>query len=323
MAKIPGTLPAPPLLVCAHVDTVEPGRGIEPVFENGTFRSKGDTILGSDDKSAVAVILETLASLAGNREPHGPLEIVLTVAEEIGLLGAKNLDYSMLSARMGFVLDASDPDAIITRAPSANRMTYLVRGKSAHAGSSPEKGINAIAVAAKAIASLALGRIDFETTANIGVIDGGSATNIVPDRVTVNAEARSHDEAKLADVTARITGAFRAAVAETNMALPPGLGEASVEVTVDSDYFSMNIPDGHPLVRCAAAAGTSLGRTVATKMTGGGSDANVFFKMGIPTAIMGTGMTDVHTVRESVSLDHMVKGAELLRAVILTFSRGF
>ena len=316
IARLPGNGSGPPLLICAHVDTVEPGRGIVPILENGIFRSSGNTILGADDKSAVAVILETLSVLAEDRIPHSALEIIFTIAEEIGLLGAKNLDYGMVHSRAGYVLDAWDPDALITSAPCANRITFVVKGKSAHAGSSPEKGINAIAAAARAIAELSLGRVDFETTCNVGVIEGGSATNIVPDRVLVKAEARSHDESKLARVTTVMEEAFRRAVADTNRMIPPEIGAASVEVDIENDYRAMRIEDDHPLVRAAVRAGASLGRTVVTKASGGGSDANVFFSKGIPAAILGCGMANVHTTREIVSVDDMVKSTALLLRII-------
>lgn len=322
IARLPGSLPGPPLLICAHVDTVEPGCGVIPIFENGVFRSSGNTILGADDKSAVAVILETLAVLFEDGIPHVPLEIILTVAEEIGLLGAKSLDFNMVSARSGYVLDAWDPDGLITCAPCANRITFVVKGKSAHAGSSPEKGINAIAAASRAIAGLNLGRVDFETTCNVGVIEGGSATNIVPDRVLIKAEARSHDEGKLAQVTTVMQDAFKRAVAETNRMIPPEVGAASVDINIENDYQSMKIPDDHPVVKAAVAAGASLGRTVITKTSGGGSDANVFFSKGIPAAILGCGMKDVHTTRETVTLDDMVKSAELLLRIIQNHGMG-
>jgi tripeptide aminopeptidase len=157
IAKIPGNTYALPLLLNAHMDTVEPGRGIRPVFSNGLFTSDGSTILGADCKSSIAIILEVLRVLQEHNLPHGPLEIVFTVCEEIGLLGAKNLDFSLLSSTFGYVLDATDINGLVTRAPSSNRLEFIVHGKDAHAGAAPEKGINAIHIASKAIAGSAIG----------------------------------------------------------------------------------------------------------------------------------------------------------------------
>lgn len=316
VAKLRGAADVPPLLLAAHMDTVEPGRGIQPVLADGVFRSKGDTILGSDDKSAVAVILEALEVLREKGLPHGPLELLFTVAEEVGLLGAKHMDYGLISSCMGFVLDMGDTEGIVLRSPSANRMEFIVHGKDAHAGVAPETGINAISVAAAAIARLNPGRVDEETTCNIGRIEGGSASNIVPNLVRVVAEARSHDEGKLSRVTREMVAAFEDAVAEMNGKVPPGLGQARVDIRVDSDYTRLNVPEDHPLVVLARAAAEKQGRTLAAKTSGGGFDANILFAHGVVCGILGTGMTDVHTTRESVALAEMVRAVELLLGII-------
>jgi tripeptide aminopeptidase len=177
-------------------------------FADGVFTSDGTTILGADDKSSIAVVLEALQVVRERAITQGPLELVFTTCEEIGLTGAKNLDFSRIRGRFGYALDASDTEGIITRSPSANRFEIRMVGRDAHAGAHPEKGINAIHLAAKAMAGLAIGRIDHETTCNIGVIEGGSATNIVPPLVTLRGEARSHDEEKLERVTRGILEAF-------------------------------------------------------------------------------------------------------------------
>ncbi|MEW5736154.1 MAG: M20/M25/M40 family metallo-hydrolase [Thermodesulfobacteriota bacterium] len=316
VGRLKGNAGVPPLVFAAHMDTVEPGRGIQPVLSKGVFRSKGDTVLGADDKSAVAILLEVLEVLREDGIPHGPVEILFTVAEEIGLLGAKNLDYDLVSACMGYVLDMGDTEGIVLRSPSANRMEFLVHGKDAHAGVAPETGINAISVAASAIARLTPGRVDHETTCNIGVIEGGNASNIVPSLVRVKGEARSHDEHKLSLVTREMVAAFEDAVAEMNERVPAGLGQARVDITVESDYTRLDIPEGHPSVVLARAAAEKLGRTLAAKTSGGGFDANILFAHGIVCGILGTGMTDVHTTREYVELSQMVRAAELLLAII-------
>ncbi len=315
IAWLKGTASLPPLLLSAHMDTVEPGKGVTAVLRDGVFTSDGTTILGADDKSALAIILETLRVLKEERIVHGPLEIVFTICEEVGLMGAKHLDYDLLTAAYGYVLDATDTDGIVTRAPAANRIELVVHGKASHAGAAPEKGINAIWLAGQAIGDLTLGRIDRETTCNIGVIEGGIATNIVPDKVIVKGEVRSHDSKKLQAVTDTIVSAFQKAVdgcrVETYNEERPRL-----EVNVERDFPATHIPENHPVVTLAQQAAANLGRNMICKPSGGGADANIFFEKGILTGVLGTGMKDVHTVGESVAVDDMVRSVELLLEII-------
>jgi tripeptide aminopeptidase len=315
VARLKGNASSPPLLLSAHMDTVEPGKGVSAVLQDGVFTSDGTTILGADDKSALAIILETLHVLKEDRIVHGPLEIVLTICEEVGLLGAKHLDYDLLTATYGYVLDATDTDGIVTRAPAANRLELVVHGKASHAGAAPEKGINAIWLTGQAIGGLSLGRVDRETTCNIGIIEGGIATNIVPDKVIVKGEVRSHDPNKLQAVTDTIVSAFQKAVddcrVETYHEERPRL-----EVNIERDFPATHIPENHPVVALARQAAANLGRNMICKLSGGGADANIFFEKGIFTGVLGTGMKDVHTVGESVALDDMVKSVELLIEII-------
>jgi len=312
--KIMGDVDSPPILFAAHMDTVEPGRGIKAVLKNGVFTSDGTTILGADDKSAIAILLEALRIIKEKNIKHGPLEIVITVCEEIGLLGAKHLDFDLLKARYGYALDTSDTESIVTRAPAANRIELTVYGKDAHAGVEPEKGINAISIAGKAIASIESGRIDHETTCNIGLIKGGKATNIVPDFVTVNCEARSHNKKKLDNVTNGIISAFKKAVYEYKTS--PDQELPRLRTLKENDFPLTSIPENHYIIRLARRASENLGRKIRTKQIGGGSDANVFFQRGIVTGVLGTGMHKVHTMRESISIDDMVKTTELIIEII-------
>lgn len=314
IAKFKGNTPAPPLLLNAHLDTVEPGRGINPILKDGVFTSDGTTILGADDKSAIAILLETMEVIRENKLPHGPIELVFTVCEEIGLAGAKNLDYSLITAKYGYALDATDTEGIVTRAPGANRLEFKIHGKDAHAGVAPEKGINAISLACKAIANLEIGRIDQETSCNVGIIEGGIATNIVPNFVTVKGEVRSHDEEKLDMVTNTIVSSFREVVDNYQPASDDDLPRA--DIRVKSDFSRTYIPDDHPVVKLAREAAANLGRKMVSKISGGGADANVFFTKGIMTGVLGTGMQDMHTVRESVRTDDMVRTAELVLEII-------
>lgn len=313
--KFEGTKEAPWLFLNAHLDTVEPGRGVEPRFSEGIFQSSGTTVLGADDKSAVAIIIEAMRVISENRLECGPLELVFTICEEIGLLGAKNLDYSMVSSKYGYSLDTSDTDTIITQAPAANRFELYVHGKSAHAGADPENGINAIKVASKAIADLRLGRIDSETTANIGVIECLGATNIVPDKVRVKGEVRSHDPQKLETISRQIVEAFESQ-AKAFPRQDKEAGLPGISVDMENEFPATWIDEGHPVVRHAKSAANSLGRRLACMRSGGGSDANIFFDKGFVAGVIGTGMQDIHTVREWIRLDDMVRTVELLIEII-------
>ena len=315
IARFRGSVDVPALMLNAHMDTVEPGNGVKPVYKDGVFTSDGATILGADDKSAIAILLEVLTVLQEERIPHGPLGVVLTICEEIGLQGAKNLDLDRLTAKFGYALDATDTAGIVTRAPGANKLKFVVYGKDAHAGAAPEKGINAIAIASNAIAGLTLGRIDQETTCNIGVIQGGVATNIIPSQVTVNGEVRSHDPGKLADLTRTIVSAFETAVRDY-VPQSAEAGRPQLEVEIVPDFTRTHIPEDHPVVTLAMKAALNLGRTLIPKITGGGADANVFFSKGIMTGVLGTGMRDMHTVREWVRLSDMVLTTELVLEIV-------
>ncbi|OEU45477.1 MAG: peptidase T [Desulfobacterales bacterium S7086C20] len=321
IARFQGTKHVPPLLLNAHMDTVKPGEGIKVRFSDGLFTSDGTTVLGGDDKSALAVIIEAIRVLQERKVPFAPLEIVLTICEEIGLLGAKKLDYSLLKARCGYSLDATDTEGIVTRAPAANRFDLTVYGRDAHAGAAPEKGINAIQVASRAISGLSIGRIDEETTGNIGLINGGTATNVVPDKVKVAGEVRSHNLKRLSDETDKIIRAFEHEVSVYRETFPSDDGLPRLESQIYQDFPAMNIPEDHMVVDLAREAASNLGSNMEPKTSGGGSDANIFFEHGIVCGILGTGMQDVHTVRESIRLADMVKSVELLVELIEAYTR--
>ena len=214
LARFPGNTPgAPPFLLSGHMDTVGPAEAIHPVVEGDVIRTDGTSVLGGDDKAGVVAILEAVRVLRERRIPHGDLELVLTICEENGLLGAKNFDTARLRAKRGLVLDVDGVCELITRAPAANRMTFTVQGLAAHAGICPEQGMSAIRIASEAIAAMKLGRLDAETTANLGVIQGGLAGNIVPASVMVRGETRSLSLEKLAAQTEHMRRCFDEAAA--------------------------------------------------------------------------------------------------------------
>jgi tripeptide aminopeptidase len=299
---------APPLLLSAHMDTVGTDTGIRPVIEGGIIRSDGTTILGADDKSGVAVILEVLSLLAETGVAHLPLEVAITVGEEVGLLGAKALDMGQLRAREGIVLDTGGAiGTVVVNTPYQDKLLATVHGRAAHAGAEPERGINAIRVAAEAIAAMPLGRIDEETTANVGVIHGGVATNIVPDEVELHCEARSRDEAKLVAQTQAMRAALEEAAARHG---------AEVDLRQQRSYDGFKLSPETPIVRRTVAAVEAMGLTPLLVASGGGSDANVFAAGGVTTINLSTGMTGVHTAKEQIAVDDLVHSAELLWRVV-------
>lgn len=318
VAKFPGNRKVPPLFLSGHMDTVVPGKGVKVRFKDGIFTSDGTTILGSDDKSAIAIILEVMAVVQENHLPCPPVELIFTVSEEIGLLGAKHLDLTLIDSKFGYILDSTDTNGIVTRAPAANKITIEVIGRAAHAGAAPEKGVNAIYAAAKAISELQLGRIDEETTCNLGIITGGMATNIVPEKVEIKGEARSHDPGKLERVTRTIAAAFE----DTARHLRGENALPRVDVTVEHDFPNTHISEDHEVVVLARKAAASLGRSLESKTIGGGADANVFFGKGIAAGVLGTGMTDVHTVNESIALKDMEDTACLVLEILRIHAAG-
>jgi len=311
LAYKPGTLQgAPTVMLSAHMDCVEPCGGVEPQLKDGIITSVGETILGADDKAGVVAILEALRIVNEQNIPHGPIQVVFTVAEEGGLNGAKAIDSSLLKSDFGYALDSSGgPGEIITMAPGQNSITAVIHGKKAHAGVAPEEGINAIVVAAKALAQLQCGRIDFETTSNVGIISGGIATNIVPDLAEVKCEARSRNMEKLEVQTLHMKETFEQ-VAEAN--------GARAEVKVSEAYGPYVLQESDPVVTLAVQAANSIGLTPEIKATGGGSDANFFNNYGIPTAVLGVGMNKVHTTDEYIKEIDLYNSAELVTALIKT-----
>lgn len=314
IAHLPGTGTGPHLLFCAHMDTVEPGRGIEPVIgPDGVIRSGGETILAADDKAGIAAILEALRGMTAEKINHGGLTLLFTVGEEIGLLGAKALSPS-LRADMGFVLDATGkPGEIIVRAPSQDKIVATVHGRAAHAGVNPEAGINAIVVAARAIAAMPLGRIDQETTANIGIIRGGKAVNIVPDNAYLEGEVRSLRSTRRAEHTALLCRILE----ETAQA-----AGATVDVHVELLYEGFDLSPSEPVVRVAQEAARRCGLQPVLAQSGGGSDANILNARGIPTVNLATGMEKVHTTEEQIAVADLVSLARLVQAIIAVANAG-
>lgn len=315
LVKIPGNLDKPPLLFGAHMDTVQPGVGVKAVIgDDGVIRSEGDTILGSDDKSGVAALLEALDIIIENEIAHPPLEFLFTVGEEQSLQGAKLFDYSKLEAKIGYVLDAGGaPGTIIVKSPCHNITEYIVHGKAAHAGINPEDGINAIKVAACALAKMPCGRIDEETTCNLAIIEGGTARNIVPGSCHIKGETRSLNRSKMDKLTTELQEIFCTEVEKQN---------AKAEVRVELAYPEVNLNPEEKVVQLACKAADRIGLKPQITGTGGGSDASIINGRGIPCVNLGVGMTDVHSTEESIKIQDLIDNARLAAAIIQEASRG-
>ena len=305
---------APRLLLSVHMDTVEPCDGIKPRLANGLITSDGTTILGADCKAGMAAIFEALRVVKETGEPHGDIQLVITVAEEGGVNGSKNLDPARLRADVGYVLDVDGPPGdIVVQAPGKDRIDVIVHGKKAHAGIAPEQGVNAVALAARALARLPMGRLDAETTINVGNIGGGGATNVVPDRAAFAIETRSQNRTKLDFLTAQACQSIADEVAR---------GGGRAEISAKRDYEPYGLSDAAPQVVLARRAMASIGLVPRSTATGGGSDANFFNSYGVPTAVLGTGMSKVHTVEECIRAQDLYRLAELTLAIIRTAAAG-
>lgn len=303
IATLEGKVDKMALMFSAHMDRVAPGENIRPVVEGDIIKSRGDTILGADDGAGLAVILEVLQVLRESNLQHGLLEVVFTVAEEGGLSGSKALDVESLVAKFAVIFDSSgDAGIVINQAPAQDEIIAKVYGQAAHAGVAPEKGVNAILVAAKAISRMQIGRLDEETTTNIGVITGGKATNVVPDFVEVRGEARSFREENLRKATESMVAAFIDAAAEEN---------GRVEMDVKRLYAAYYHPEDHKLLQLVRRAGEAVGLKIIIQSSGGGSDANILNGKGIDAVNLGVGNGEVHTLQEFQKISELLKVAEM------------
>ena len=297
----------------SHMDTVFPGIGVKPSIKDGYVVTDGTTILGADDKAGLAAMLEAIRVLKEQETSHGNIQFIITVGEESGLVGAKVLDPTLLKAKFGFALDSDGKvGEIIVAAPTQAKVKTVIHGKTAHAGVAPEKGVSAITIAAKAVAKMPLGRIDEETTANIGRFEGGQATNIVADRVDILAEARSLIPSKMEAQVEKMKTAFE------STALSLG-GTATVEVEVM--YPGFKFTDGDHVVEIAKKAATAIGREPKLLTSGGGSDANVIAGFNIPTVNLAVGYEEIHTTNERMPIEELVKLTEMVVAIVKEVAR--
>ena len=303
-----------PLLLSAHLDTVEPGRGIKPELDGDTLRSDGTTILGGDCKAGLAIVLEALACVAESSGPHRAVEVAFSRHEEGGLVGVHHMDFSLLTARSGIVLDGEGPPSRITvSAPSQNVVAAEIVGRAAHAGLEPENGLSALLVTADILVRLPLGRIDSETTANIGWMEGGLKRNIVPERASLDGEFRSRSNDKLS----WLEGEFRKVFQETAGRYP----DARISLEIRNTYQAYRVGPEHETVATIGNALDKLGLSPVLEASGGGSDANVFIERGITALPVGIGVRSFHTTWETALIPEVLQGADVCHAAIMAANR--
>ena len=298
-----------PLLLSAHMDTVEPGRGIKPRIEGDRIVTDGTTILGADCKAGVAAILEALQSVKEDGAEHIPIEICITRAEEPGLLGARELDYSKITARECIVFDSPGPPSrVISAAPTYVGFQIDIRGRAAHAGVEPEKGLSAIRVAAEIVTRLPQGRLDEETTFNVGTIEGGQVRNAVPEHASLVGEFRTTNSETLERLQKQLTSVL----AEVRQMYP----SAVIEDHRKTEFEAYVLSDDDSAVRRIDDAMRAVGLEMTMAPLGGGSDANIFRQKGIEAVVVGMGAVGMHTLQEYVNIPDMVDTARLCEAMV-------
>jgi tripeptide aminopeptidase len=307
-SRLPATADGLPIFLCAHTDTVPPEAAIEPVVEDGVVRNGAGTILGSDNKAAVAVMLEAARRLGEEGRPHAGIELLFTPQEEVSLRGAAAFDHTRLHARTGYVYDQGAAiGEIVLGSPHGRLLDFRFHGRAAHAGMSPEDGRSAIAAAGRAIADFRLGRIDSETSANVGVIEGGTARNVVPEWCSFVAEVRSHDERKANDLVREMleTAAFAAS-----------LSECEVESEVRPSFPGYRFRESDEPVRLAATALREAGFEPSYALSGGGADANVFNARGLSCVNLANGMMEIHTPDEHIAVADLEAMVDVTLALV-------
>jgi tripeptide aminopeptidase len=298
-----------PIFLCAHTDTVPPETAIEPVVgEDGVVRNAAGTILGSDNKAAVVVMLESATRILEEKREHAGIELLFTPQEEVSLRGADAFDHTRLVASTGYVYDQGAPiGEIVLGSPHARLLDFRFHGAAAHAGMHPEDGRSAIAAASRAIADFRLGRIDEETSANVGVISGGTARNVVPEWCSFTAEVRSHDERKAIDVAREMV---------ESAAFAASLVDCEVESEVRPSFPGYRFRESDEPVRLAATALERAGYTPSYALSGGGADANVFNARGLRCVNLANGMMEIHTPDEHIAVADLEGMVEVTLALV-------
>jgi len=303
----------PQIMFSSHMDTVTPCENIKAKIEDGEIKSEGNTILGGDDKAGIAAILEMLRVIKEEKLEHPEIIIVFSIAEEIGLLGATAFDEKKFNIKYGFILDSSGkPGSVVKQAPYHEKIKIKFIGKAAHAGIEPEKGISAIYMAAKAISKLKIGRIDDETTFNLGIINGGKATNIITEEVEVIGESRSFSEKKIGETVESAIEICQKVAEEMN---------GKLEYETEREYDGFSFEDDYKLLKIVQKSAEKLGFAYKAESLGGGSDTNVYNAKGIDTVNLGIGMKNVHSVDEYIEIEDIIDGSRLIIELVKGLAR--
>lgn len=308
IATLPGADSTRTLVLAAHMDCVEPCRGVNPVITDGVVTSSGETVLGADDKAGIAAIIEVVRRAAESRGARPTLRVVLTVAEENGLVGAKALDPAAVAGDLCLVLDADgQPGGIVVGAPSHYTFSATFHGKASHAGVAPEEGRSALVMASKAVCAMRLGRLDKHTTANIGTMAGGTATNVVAAQVTMTGECRSLYGDRVEQVKTSMDQAMKKAARDCG---------GTVEVLWTLEYEGFSMPEDAPVLKTVMAACHDIGLQPSTYRTGGGSDGNIFASYGVPTLVLACGLQGAHSTSERLAIGDLCALTDLVAAVV-------
>ncbi len=309
IVRVPGkSNSAKPFFLCSHTDTVRPTKDLQPVIENGVISSAGDTILGADNRAGIAILLSLLEQVASSDFEHNNFEVIFTIAEEIGLIGASNVDWTQVQAESGYVFDSSRPPGdYIAHTSSAMKFSIDVIGAEAHAGVAPEKGVNAISMAAEVVTRFPVGRIDDETVANIGVIRGGEATNVVAGKVHLDGEIRSFNPQTME----RLIKDLRRSLDDVSQKFG-----GSYEMHDKKEFAGFSISESEPIAQHLHKKMQVVGLTPAPQVYSGGSDANVFNAIGKPTLNLGIGQKNPHANNECIAVADLTKMTELAMALV-------
>jgi tripeptide aminopeptidase len=310
VAKLKGNRVGKKILFSAHMDTVSPGLGIKPIIDkvNGIIKSDGTTVLGADDKAGITAVLEAMRIIKDNNLEHGDIEIIFSIWEEGGLFGAKGLEFSKLNPDFVFVLDSGGaPGNIVIKAPAQDKIRVKIKGKAAHAGVCPEEGVSAVMVAASAISKMKLLRIDEETTANIGTISGGEASNIVMPELEILAEARSLNNSKLMNQTNHMVNTFKEAAKDFG---------AEIDIKAERMYDAFTLNEADDIVVLVKKSFSNIGIEARVVSTGGGSDTNIFNANGLKAVNLGIGMKNAHTLEENIAIADLITTAKMVLEII-------
>jgi tripeptide aminopeptidase len=307
-ARLEPTAPGEPIFLCAHLDTVALDGPLRPSVENGLVRNAGGTILGADDKSALAAMIGAVGRVLDEGRPHAGIELLFTPKEEVGLRGADAFDASRLRARLGFVYDHASPIGdVVLGAPYSYSMEVRFHGRAAHAGMFPEEGRSAIAAAARAIADFRLGRLDDESSANVGTIAGGTAGNVVPEWCSFLTEARSHSETTLAELVSEMND---------SIVFAANACECEAEIEAHKSFSGYRFSRGAGVVRLAKTALERVGVQPRFVLSGGGADANVFNERGLSCLNLANGMAEIHTPDEHIAADDLERMVDVTLALV-------